>query len=118
VIVSPSGVATMLDKYGGVFEAVEGPDGSFSINSKPRAYLGPGRPLGAGFNADGDLYVCDALKVGSGGGSCGFSGCEWVQVQVGLSRGDRLLPAAPATPPPWSLTVPDGSTDRQSPRCF
>jgi hypothetical protein len=76
--VSPTGVATMLDKYGGVFEAVERPDGSYSINSKPRAYLGPGRPLGAGFNADGDLYVCDALKVGggrcSGGGGCK---CQW-----------------------------------------
>lgn len=60
---SPDDIATMLDKYGAVHEAVEGPDGTFSLNPTPRAWLGPGRPLGAGFNAQGDLYVCDALKV-------------------------------------------------------
>lgn len=63
VIVSPEGVATMLDKFGAVHEAIEGPDGSFELNPKPRAWLGPGRPLGAAFDADGNLYVCDALKV-------------------------------------------------------
>jgi hypothetical protein len=56
----------MLDKYGGVYEATEGPDGTYALTStKARAWLGPGRPLGAGFNAQGDLYVCDALKVSS-----------------------------------------------------
>ena len=65
VIVSPDGMATMLDKYGGVFEAAQNPDGSFSlVNPRPSAHLGPGRPLGAAFNAQGDLFVCDALKVG------------------------------------------------------
>jgi sugar lactone lactonase YvrE len=56
-------VATMMDKHGGVFEAAQNPDGSFSlVNPRPSAHLGPGRPLGAAFNAQGDLYVCDALK--------------------------------------------------------
>ena len=63
VIVSPDGVATMLDKFGAVWEAEEGPDGSLKLRPQPRAWLGPGRPLGAGFDAQGNLYVCDALKV-------------------------------------------------------
>lgn len=64
VIVSPEGVATMLDKFGGVHEALQMPDGSYQLRGKPRAWLGPGRPLGAAFDAQGNLYVCDALKVG------------------------------------------------------
>jgi hypothetical protein len=70
VIVSPDGRATMLSKFGGVYEAVEQPDGSFALNTTARAWLGPGRPLGAGFDARGDLYVCDALKVGTVLGAC------------------------------------------------
>lgn len=53
----------MLNKYGGVFEAHEQPDGSFRLNRTARAWLGPGRPLGAGFDAAGNIIVCDALKV-------------------------------------------------------
>lgn len=63
VIVAPDGRAMMLNKYGGVFEAFEQPDGSFQLNRTAKAWLGPGRPLGAAFDADGNMIVCDALKA-------------------------------------------------------
>eukprot|EP00878_Enallax_costatus_P004230 GHUV01004460.1.p1 GENE.GHUV01004460.1~~GHUV01004460.1.p1 ORF type:complete len:457 (+),score=103.84 GHUV01004460.1:102-1472(+) len=62
VIVAPDGRAMMLNKYGGVFEAFEQPDGSFELNRTAKAWLGPGRPLGAAFDADGNMIICDALK--------------------------------------------------------
>jgi sugar lactone lactonase YvrE len=62
VIVSPDGRAMMLNKFGGVFEAFETPDGSFELNRTAKAWLGPGRPLGAAFDAQGNMIICDALK--------------------------------------------------------
>lgn len=35
----------------------------FQLNRTAQAWLGPGRPLGAGFDANGNLLVCDALKA-------------------------------------------------------
>uniref|UniRef100_A0A383VRX2 SMP-30/Gluconolactonase/LRE-like region domain-containing protein n=1 Tax=Tetradesmus obliquus TaxID=3088 RepID=A0A383VRX2_TETOB len=62
VIVSPDGRAMMLNKFGGVFEAFETPDGRFELNRTAKAWLGPGRPLGAAFDAHGNIIICDALK--------------------------------------------------------
>eukprot|EP00882_Tetradesmus_deserticola_P017121 GHRQ01018323.1.p3 GENE.GHRQ01018323.1~~GHRQ01018323.1.p3 ORF type:complete len:120 (+),score=16.34 GHRQ01018323.1:617-976(+) len=63
VIVSPDGRAMMLNKFGGVFEAFETQDGRFELNRTAKAWLGPGRPLGAAFDAQGNMIICDALKV-------------------------------------------------------
>jgi hypothetical protein len=63
VIVSPDGRAMMLNKFGGVFEAYEGADGNYKLNRTAKAWLGPGRPLGAAFDAAGNIIICDALKV-------------------------------------------------------
>lgn len=55
----------MLDRYGAVKEASQDPDtGDMTLNPKPLVYLGPGRPLGAQFDAHGNLIICDAFKVG------------------------------------------------------
>eukprot|EP00882_Tetradesmus_deserticola_P023565 GHRQ01025656.1.p1 GENE.GHRQ01025656.1~~GHRQ01025656.1.p1 ORF type:complete len:145 (+),score=36.02 GHRQ01025656.1:617-1051(+) len=62
VIVSPDGRAMMLNKFGGVFEAFETQDGRFELNRTAKAWLGPGRPLGAAFDAQGNMIICDALK--------------------------------------------------------
>eukprot|EP00775_Hariotina_reticulata_P004860 gene4860-5105_t len=62
VIVSPGGRAVMFNKFGGVFEAYEVADGSFELNRTAKAWLGPGRPLGAAFDAFGNVIICDALK--------------------------------------------------------
>jgi hypothetical protein len=82
----------LLDKYGNVFEALlesgcgngrgsstvgddqasSGSEGrnlqrndgiSYVLNPEPYARLGSGRPLGSHFDADGNLIVCDSLKV-------------------------------------------------------
>lgn len=118
VIVSPSGIATMLDKYGAVFEAEEGPDGSYSINRRPRAHLGPGRPLGAGFNTQGDLYVCDALKVFAVLGFCGVENrvrassqeLQWRQQQQQQQQRVRLAKHT-------ALNVSSCATLRVTPCC-
>jgi sugar lactone lactonase YvrE len=52
----------MLSKFGGIFEAFETPDGRFELNRTAKAWLGPGRPLGAAFDAQGNIIICDALK--------------------------------------------------------
>ena len=55
----------MLDRYGAVKEARKDPDtGVMVLNPKPLAHLGPGRPLGAKYDAHGNLVICDAFKVG------------------------------------------------------
>jgi hypothetical protein len=54
----------MVDKYGFVRAAPKNPDASTQLDPQPVAHLGPGRPLGAAFDAAGNLVVCDALKVG------------------------------------------------------
>jgi hypothetical protein len=59
----PNGTFVMLDKYGDVFEALQGPNGVLTLNPKPVAFLGTGRPLGAKLDADGNLIICDSLKV-------------------------------------------------------
>eukprot|EP00878_Enallax_costatus_P028517 GHUV01030808.1.p1 GENE.GHUV01030808.1~~GHUV01030808.1.p1 ORF type:complete len:341 (+),score=29.56 GHUV01030808.1:466-1488(+) len=53
----------MLDRYGAVKEASKDPNtGEMVMNPKPLAYLGPGRPLGAKYDAHGNLVICDAFK--------------------------------------------------------
>lgn len=69
VVVSPGGNLTLLDKYGYVYEAEPAskapnavfPD-EFVLDLPPRAYVGPGRPLGFHYDAHGNLIICDSLK--------------------------------------------------------
>jgi hypothetical protein len=53
----------MLDKFNKVWEASPQPDGSYALDARPVADLGPGRPLGYHFDSQGDLIVCDSFKV-------------------------------------------------------
>jgi hypothetical protein len=46
-----------------VHEALPLADGSYRLNPKPLAQLGPGRVLGSKLDADGNLVMCDVLKV-------------------------------------------------------
>jgi hypothetical protein len=46
-----------------VHEAVASSSG-WQLRKQPVAQLGAGRPLGYHFDADGDLIICDSLKVG------------------------------------------------------
>lgn len=59
----------MLDKYGAVMAAVKDSVGQLVLNPKPVGHLGPGRPLGAQYDAAGNLIICDALKVSSSSSS-------------------------------------------------
>ncbi len=47
----------MLDKFGNVLRATD--EDSVQIV----AYIGPGRPLGFHIDAEGNIIVCDSLKV-------------------------------------------------------
>eukprot|EP00877_Chromochloris_zofingiensis_P013931 jgi/Chrzof1/8792/Cz03g24210.t1 len=62
VTIAADGHLVMLDKYGYVHEATEGKHGQFELSKQPVAYVGPGRPLGAQFDTDGNLIICDSLK--------------------------------------------------------
>jgi hypothetical protein len=68
VSVDSDGVLTMLDKFGFVHRAHSQQNQGtqqtdFVLQSAtPRAYLGPGRPLGYHFRSNGKLVVCDSLK--------------------------------------------------------
>jgi hypothetical protein len=63
VTIAPDGSFIMLDKYGMVWRATESSPGNFHLDPKPLAHLGSGRPLGAAFDKQGNLIICDALKV-------------------------------------------------------
>ncbi|KAG2486526.1 hypothetical protein HYH03_014827 [Edaphochlamys debaryana] len=69
VAVSPGGNLTLLDKYGYVYEAEPAskvPNAVFpnewALDLPALDYLGPGRPLGFHYDAQGNLIVCDSLK--------------------------------------------------------
>jgi hypothetical protein len=67
VAVRSNGDLALLDKYGNLYEAVassSSSSGSWQLQQQPLARLGAGRPLGYHFDADGDLVICDSLKVG------------------------------------------------------
>lgn len=64
VIVGPQGQLVMLDRYNHLWEASQdGKAGQWVLSPEPLAKLGPGRPLGYHFDHDGNLIVCDSLKV-------------------------------------------------------
>lgn len=64
VVVGPQGQLVMLDRYNHLWEATQDPKtGEWVLSPEPRAKLGPGRPLGYHFDHDGNLIVCDSLKV-------------------------------------------------------
>ena len=76
----PNGTLVLVDKFGDMFLAH--PRGGAAAGARPSAYdldptpvvrLGAGRPLGFELDANGDVIVCDALKVGvMGGRASGF----------------------------------------------
>ncbi len=77
VTVAPDGSFVMLDRHGAVRVADVATHSSSSSSSSsdgvpaPQpalkaaalAHLGPGRPLGAQYNAAGNLIICDAFKA-------------------------------------------------------
>lgn len=64
VVVGPHGQLVMLDRYNQLWEAKQDQaSGDWAQSPKPLAQLGPGRPLGYHFDHDGNLIVCDSLKV-------------------------------------------------------
>jgi sugar lactone lactonase YvrE len=89
----------MLDKYAWVREALPQPDGSYQLQPRPLAHLGPGRPLGAGFDADGNLIICDALKV-----RAGQQPYDWTHVTPGAgNRGPSHQPSSLCCCAPFPL---------------
>jgi hypothetical protein len=54
------------DKHGAVHVAEPLPgstDGSYALQRQPLAQLGPGRVLGTKLDAQGNLVMCDVLRV-------------------------------------------------------
>jgi sugar lactone lactonase YvrE len=64
VAVASDGSLYMLDKFGFVWRAPPDGSGGYSLEKEPRAQLGPGRPLGFHFDAEGNLIVCNSGAVG------------------------------------------------------
>lgn len=60
----------MLDKLGYVWRAPANSGGSYDLERQPLAHLGPGRPLGFHFDADGNLIVCNSGAVTSSSLPC------------------------------------------------
>lgn len=56
---------TMLDRQGHLWLADASPEdggsGGYRLRSESSAYLGPGRPLGFKYDAEGNLLLCDSL---------------------------------------------------------
>ncbi len=67
---APDGTLTLLDKYGWVWRATQSRDGSWQLGDKPFAHTGVGRPLGAAYDANGNLIYCDSLKVSAAAHTC------------------------------------------------
>jgi hypothetical protein len=64
VAVGLEGQLVMLDRYNHLWEAKQDhSSGQWVLSPEPLAKLGPGRPLGYHFDHDGNLIVCDSLKV-------------------------------------------------------
>ena len=64
VVVGPKGQLVMLDRYNQLWEATQEPQtGSWVLSPRPLVQLGPGRPLGYHFDHQGNLIICDSLKV-------------------------------------------------------
>jgi hypothetical protein len=64
VIVGPDGQLVMLDRDNHLWEARQDiKTGQWVSSPEPLAKLGPGRPLGYDFDQEGNLIVCDSLKV-------------------------------------------------------
>lgn len=63
-MVGPQGQLVMLDRYNHLWEATQDPaTKAWVLSAEPRARLGPGRPLGYHFDHQGNLIMCDSLKV-------------------------------------------------------
>jgi hypothetical protein len=58
-----TGWLLLPDKWGDVHQAVLLADGSYQLNPVPLAQLGPGRVLGSKIDQQGNLIMCDVLKV-------------------------------------------------------
>ncbi|MEW5316240.1 MAG: hypothetical protein WDW38_007621 [Sanguina aurantia] len=72
VVDKDQAVMWMLDRFGNVWRAERVPTpphpeepaagSQYALEQAPFTHLGPGRPLGAALDANGDLLVCDSLK--------------------------------------------------------
>eukprot|EP00878_Enallax_costatus_P025649 GHUV01027461.1.p1 GENE.GHUV01027461.1~~GHUV01027461.1.p1 ORF type:complete len:393 (+),score=76.33 GHUV01027461.1:116-1294(+) len=63
VTVDPqTGSLLLPDKWGDIHIADLLPDGTYALQPRPMAQLGPGRILGNRLDADGNLILCDVLK--------------------------------------------------------
>ena len=60
---APDGALVMCDKFGYVWQAAPTKRGGFDLGRVPVAHLGPGRPLGFAFDAEGLLVACMAGAV-------------------------------------------------------
>lgn len=58
-----TGNLLLPDKWGDVHLAALQPDGSYRLQQQPLAQMGPGRVLGTKLDAQGNLVMCDVLKV-------------------------------------------------------
>jgi hypothetical protein len=65
---APDGRIVMLDEYGNVFQArpSAGAPGGYELDPEPFLRLSVGRPLGAQYDAEGNLYICDTHKARRG----------------------------------------------------
>lgn len=75
VAVNPNGDLALLDRYGSLFEAKysskavadsNSSSSSWTLQLEPVVRLGAGRPLGYHLDREGNLIVCDSLKVSLG----------------------------------------------------
>lgn len=60
--IAVDGSLYMLDKFANVQRAVYDASSGWKVEAEPVAYLGAGRPLGAHFDAQGNLIICDSIK--------------------------------------------------------
>jgi len=58
-----TGDLLLPDKWGNVYLAQRMPNGSYTLQQPPLARMGPGRVLGSKLDAQGNLIMCDVLKV-------------------------------------------------------
>lgn len=58
-----TGSLLLPDKWGDVHVAHQLPHGSYQLLPRPALQMGPGRVLGSKLDAQGNLIMCDVLKV-------------------------------------------------------
>lgn len=90
VVVGPQGQLVMLDRSNQLWEARQDPANSrkWALSAEPLKKLGPGRPLGYHFDAQGNLIICNSLLVR---GKAGLEKYAAVRVGVPCTWGPKHL---------------------------